>query len=1172
MRRAVWTPGVLAAQVCLLGCPDAGESRLQDLTFLVEAEPASVDFGAVITGARAARVVTLRNRGNTTIRITNVIIDGDLAFTAQVPEQRTLSAGRSLRVDLRFLPDETRTCTGTLTLYTDAPEAEPVHIALHGVGAPLPTCDDDNPCTLDRWDVTAESCAHTPVPTACNDGNACTTDDTCADGVCRGFPIACRDDVACTVDACDPLTGCAFIPVAESCDDGDPCTADLCDPLTGCGHAPAPDGTACGAAGACTTMHLCFGGACQPVPVPDGMPCDDGNACTTGDACRGGVCAGFGCGAALVEGTAAEATAVLVDEAAVYWAAGALEQGRILRAFKEGGSALTLAAGTTVKRMLADETHLYWLDQQHHAVIRMPKLGGGQQVLTTHLEDGVSAIALDEDSVYWPVPSTGTIWRTPRTGGPSPLVCAGAGSAVAMAVDSTHLYWADGLGGQILRVPKHGGEPVVLFREQGSTPVALAVEDTDLAWITANDDGTRTVFLGSTAGGGALALHRGAEAFSQVLLQGQHVYAGAVTPGGPIHRFTRERGTHSVMVTRFDAGPRPFTVDETGVYHVEDGVVLRTALQDDIPVLGSRLGAMSFAAMNAQHIYWTVRAWQEGGIMRIPRGGGAAVTVIPETRYVMGLAVDDTRLYWGVYTQPGTDHGAIWRSSLDGNDAAVLLDTPGHPKRLYATPTDLVWFSEGNDGGDAGCFNRARKSGEDWTSDADTLNVGSIARHEDALFWVGSAGEDPGGSAILTADADQGLIWPVVPYQVGQWLSSVGADSTYVYFFRGPCRLWRIRRDGGEPEVFVDFHGRPDTAYHFCGITSVDDDDVFFQVLQYNSDYSVRFTSLMRVAKATGRAVEVASFPGRWRELLGDGSGLTTIDMDAGEIHFLRRGLGTPRTVTVSSVLPVAMAASGGSVFWVNRAPDGLHSILRMDVGEERPVVVASDLRRPSSLVADGGVVSWTDEAEGTVLATSVQGGPVVVLARGQRQPYGLTWDGEFLYWATRTDDGSVTTATIRKVPRHGGTVVDVVSGLPWVGDLQVVEGDVYWLSADHAVRSNAALPSFPALATMVRSFAVDAQALYFAADARIQRRERETGNLSVLSSIPVEVTGPLLVDESHVYWVDGALGLVRLRKDVPGTLPQRLAEVDPARVTTLALLPNAVVWGEEGVIRVVPK
>ncbi|MFQ5479588.1 MAG: hypothetical protein ACE5E4_13345, partial [Candidatus Binatia bacterium] len=65
---------------------------------------------------------------------------------------------------------------------------------------------------------------------ACDDGDACTTADTCAGGICMGgAPRDCDDLNVCTDDSCDPVSGCINTDNTGTCDDGDLCTVlDTC--------------------------------------------------------------------------------------------------------------------------------------------------------------------------------------------------------------------------------------------------------------------------------------------------------------------------------------------------------------------------------------------------------------------------------------------------------------------------------------------------------------------------------------------------------------------------------------------------------------------------------------------------------------------------------------------------------------------------------------------------------------------------------------------------------------------------------------------------------------------------------------------------------------------------------------------------------------------------------
>ncbi|HKP56138.1 MAG TPA: hypothetical protein VJV78_05450 [Polyangiales bacterium] len=172
------------------------------------------------------------------------------------------------------------------------------------------SCDDGDVCTADSCDPEL-GCSNQPAPgAACDDGDGCTTADSCdAAGSCQpGSPLDVDDHNPCTADACDATLGVTHTALAgvacddgnvctseDSCDpagscqggatiavdDGDPCTADACDPALGVSHVVAP-GAACDDGNACSTADACAAdGSCVGLPLP-GL--DDANSCTT-DSC-----------------------------------------------------------------------------------------------------------------------------------------------------------------------------------------------------------------------------------------------------------------------------------------------------------------------------------------------------------------------------------------------------------------------------------------------------------------------------------------------------------------------------------------------------------------------------------------------------------------------------------------------------------------------------------------------------------------------------------------------------------------------------------------------------------------------------------------------------------------------------------------------------------------------
>ncbi|MCB9740467.1 MAG: hypothetical protein H6747_14485, partial [Deltaproteobacteria bacterium] len=184
---------------------------------------------------------------------------------------------------------------------------------------------DDTACLKNTCDPKTVQCKLSPVKpgTPCDDGEACTVEEYCDAGDCKGGkPNACDDGDKCTVDSCDAKTGCKHTP--KSCDDGNDCTVEACDDKTGNCSAPAAAkagtlcngddkgctvGDACDGKSACVTgaavackqpSDLCKEAVCQDkggtdyacveATRADGSDCDDATSCKVGATCKSGKC------------------------------------------------------------------------------------------------------------------------------------------------------------------------------------------------------------------------------------------------------------------------------------------------------------------------------------------------------------------------------------------------------------------------------------------------------------------------------------------------------------------------------------------------------------------------------------------------------------------------------------------------------------------------------------------------------------------------------------------------------------------------------------------------------------------------------------------------------------------------------------------------------------------
>ncbi len=169
-------------------------------------------------------------------------------------------------------------------------------------GTPVDCAGLDGPCTTGECDPEAGGCVARPrTATPCNDGDACTLDDSCgAEGLCAGKAFGCEDGDPCTPDSCDPAKGCVSGPSTctecttdADCPETSPCVGKLTCAEGTCQLIPDSGACALLAAPPCQTLTCNEEtGACDAVPADEGAACDDGDDCTGGDVCNSSTCVG----------------------------------------------------------------------------------------------------------------------------------------------------------------------------------------------------------------------------------------------------------------------------------------------------------------------------------------------------------------------------------------------------------------------------------------------------------------------------------------------------------------------------------------------------------------------------------------------------------------------------------------------------------------------------------------------------------------------------------------------------------------------------------------------------------------------------------------------------------------------------------------------------------------
>jgi hypothetical protein len=165
-------------------------------------------------------------------------------------------------------------------------------------------CDGQTACQTEICLQATGTCAWVDAAdgSPCDDGNLCTLEDMCHVGQCGGLPVLCGDETPCTIGRCNEADGkCLQVNLgaeclcdtAADCDEmtgGDPCAGTVTCEANLCVLTPPAPCT--GGSDPCMP-EICIGGLCLAEPAPLGTACDDADACTLKDRCQEqGECAG----------------------------------------------------------------------------------------------------------------------------------------------------------------------------------------------------------------------------------------------------------------------------------------------------------------------------------------------------------------------------------------------------------------------------------------------------------------------------------------------------------------------------------------------------------------------------------------------------------------------------------------------------------------------------------------------------------------------------------------------------------------------------------------------------------------------------------------------------------------------------------------------------------------
>ncbi len=260
------------------------------------------------------------------------------------------------------------------------------------------------------------------------------------------------------------------------------------------------------------------------------------------------------------------------------------------------------------------------------------------------------------------------------------------------------------------------------------------------------------------------------------------------------------------------------------------------------------------------------------------------------------------------------------------------------------------------------------------------------AAHPDYVFWTSA-----GARQVLRTD--KATFETTVVDQREPPYAPLGlvADASNVYWSDNRTSgaiLSSTAAPGGDIETLA-------TGQDFPLFLAADADSVY---------WGNRSALLLRATREGGVISMVAAAP-------GDGPA-GTLFLDGERVYFADTGGGRVFSVARDDSgdliqlyemqgEPLGVGADAQFVYWTNRDSDEVRRGRKVAGGQEE--LVASGQLGASFIAVGSREVYWTNNEDGRVMRANKATRAAEVLVDGQDEPYGITLDGDALYWVNRT-------------------------------------------------------------------------------------------------------------------------------------------------------------------------
>jgi hypothetical protein len=579
-------------------------------------------------------------------------------------------------------------------------------------------------------------------------------------------------------------------------------------------------------------------------------------------------------------------------------------------------------------------------------------------------------LAVDETTVYWtacgtdPYTHDGLVMKAPKAGGPADALASGQTCPTEIALDSGNVYWLAGAfeeGYQVLRAPKGGGEPVAVGA--GRDIRSLAADESGVYWSDCEVSTDDCAILRLAPGATEPQALASALAYPDALtLDATDVYW--VNGSTTIMRAPKDgAGAAPAVLASSQFYPQALAVDESKVYWAGLSYVIQVDKASGGRTVLASDQTPADLVVDATHVYW---ANYDGGVMRVPRGGGPLELVAADGAGGKNLALDADRVYWSNF-----DLGTLTAVGKSGQPAPPAASPSG---TVIAAAQERLTALLADDGGIY------------WS----TCGTEAANYLDGTVAWAPSGGAAP---AVLAAAQS----CPVV----------VGADAERVFWYAGryydPAAgdLYAVAKAGGEPQLLVagltnvsDFAVDDAKVYwSTCGTQEQNFADAAILSVPHTGGEASAIVPDCGLITAAGGSlywsnaggIFAVSNAGGEARLLGPGgsdlivdgaslyfttfesasqSGLVSCADEASTLMALPLEGGETRSLATLEGASLGLAAGPGVLYW---ASDCRQGIVRVPLEGGEPVLAVEVIGHIGSLAVNSAGLYWTNAERGTV-------------------------------------------------------------------------------------------------------------------------------------------------------------------------------------------------------------